>query len=305
MELARYLKEKEELITKELSRLVPNESEFPPVIHEAVNYSLFAGGKRIRPILTLAAYEAVSGAVSEAVSGAKGKELGRAINTACAFECIHTYSLIHDDLPSLDDDDLRRGKPTCHKKFGEATAILAGDALLTFAFELIADSPGVAPEIIVAVTKEISRAAGSLGMIGGQVVDLESEDKDISVVELERIHALKTGALLTASIRCGAMIAGAGEKQLDALTTYGRAIGLAFQVADDILDLTGTTEELGKDAGSDEKLSKATYPKLVGLGQSREIAKALKNKAIDSLKDFGEEAEPLRAIAEYIVDRRK
>lgn len=292
MDLKNFLKDKAKVVNDSLDRLLPGEGDFPPEVNKAVRYSLFAGGKRLRPILVLSACETVGGAMR------------RAINTAAAFECIHTYSLIHDDLPALDDDDLRRSKPTCHKVFGEATAILAGDALLTVAFELIAKTPGVDGADLIRVVSELSAAAGSSGMIGGQVVDLESEGKEVSLALLERIHAHKTGALITASIRCGAILGGASERELKKLTDYGRAIGLAFQIADDILDVEGTTEELGKVAGADEARSKATYPALVGLKESKVMAKELVAKAHKSLEGFAGEAEALRAIASYIIERK-
>ncbi len=226
------------------------------------------------------------------------------MNTACAFECIHTYSLIHDDLPALDDDDLRRSMPTCHKAYGEATAILAGDALLTLAFELISMTAEVEGGSLVEVTRELAVGAGTTGMIGGQVVDLESEGKSVSLPMLERIHAHKTGALIVAAIRCGAILGGAEDEELESLTRYGEAIGLAFQIADDILDVEGSSEEMGKSIGADEAKKKATYPSVVGMKQSKEMAAELVRVALSSLKGFGETAEPLRAIASYVVDRK-
>ncbi|MBI5493269.1 MAG: polyprenyl synthetase family protein [Deltaproteobacteria bacterium] len=293
MELDRYLAEKAGIVNRGLKDLLPKEDEYPQSLHRAMHYSLFAGGKRLRPILVLAACEAVGGKTDEA------------LNAACAFECIHTYSLIHDDLPAIDNDDLRRGRPTCHKAWGEATAILAGDALLTSAFEIIAKTPTENTKALVRATFELARAAGSVGMIGGQTVDIESEGKEIPFPVLEYIHIHKTGELILASIRCGAILGGARDGQLDALTRYGQATGLAFQIADDILDVEGSTEEMGKAAGMDEQKGKATYPSLIGMDESKKRAAELVEKAVQSLSDFGVEAGPLRAIARFIVSRRK
>jgi geranylgeranyl diphosphate synthase type II len=262
-----------------------------------MRYSIFAGGKRLRPVLVLASAEAV-GEPGRVVSEA-------AVNTACAFECVHTYSLIHDDLPAIDNDDLRRGRATCHKVFGEAAAILAGDALLTIAFELIASSGSDDNGSLVRVVHEISRAAGSKGMIGGQMVDIESEGKDIDSAVLEHIHIHKTGALILSSVRCGAILAGAGQGERERLTRDGEAVGLAFQIADDILDVEGAREEMGKETGGDEKKRKATYPALFGLTESKEIARELAEKALKALDGFDKRADPLRAIALYIVERRR
>lgn len=293
MNLEKYIAEKTELVNRGLEGLLAREDEYPQNLHKAMRYSLFAGGKRIRPILVLATTEAVGGKVEDA------------LNTACAFECIHTYSLIHDDLPAIDNDDLRRGRPTCHKAFGEATAILAGDALLTAAFEIIAGSRVRNIELVLKTVLEVARAAGSTGMIGGQVIDMESEGKDIPFPVLQYIHIHKTGELILAAVRCGAILGGAAEKDLLKLTRYGEAAGLAFQVADDILDVEGTAEELGKNPGIDEKKGKATYPALIGVVESKKRAKELSGMAIQALEDFDEKADPLRAIARYIVSRRK
>jgi geranylgeranyl diphosphate synthase type II len=259
-----------------------------------MRYSVFAGGKRVRPVLMLAACDAVGG------------NLEKAIPAACAMEMIHTYSLIHDDLPAMDDDDFRRGNPTNHKVYGEATAILAGDALLTEAFILLSKDDGGDAAARLKVIQEIATASGSRGMVGGQVVDMESEGKPelIDIATLSYIHTHKTGALIRASVRAGAILAGAGEERLASLTRYAEAIGLAFQIADDILDVEGTTEELGKDAGSDEARGKATYPALVGLEASKARAQELVDMALEALAGFDERAEPLRAIASYIVKRK-
>jgi geranylgeranyl diphosphate synthase type II len=297
LDLDRYLNEKVELINGALDRLLPGEEQYPQSLHRAMRYSIFAGGKRIRPVLVLAS--------AEAVAGPGGVNTEAAISAACAFECIHTYSLIHDDLPAIDNDDLRRGRATCHKVFGEAAAILAGDALLTIAFELIA-SPGADDFASCRrVVHEVSRAAGSKGMIGGQVVDIESEGKDIDSAILEHIHIHKTGALILSAVRCGAFLAGAGNRELECLTRYGEAVGLAFQIADDILDVEGESREMGKATGGDEKKKKATYPALFGLTESKEIARELVEKALKALEDFDNKADPLRAVALYIVERRR
>ena len=303
MDLQAYLSKRLELVNSALEELLPAEDEFPSTLNRAVRYSVFAGGKRIRPVLVLGACEAVGGRVDDA------------LNTACALECIHTYSLIHDDLPALDNDDLRRSRPTCHKAFNEAIAILAGDALLTTAFELITLGPlEDKPRIASSVVREVARGAGTYGMIGGQVLDLESEGADISLPLVQQIHSHKTGSLIAASVRAGAIIGmGMGEDldlcidedKLSALTRYGKAVGLAFQVFDDILDVEGESAALGKPTGGDERKKKATYPALVGLKGAKEMARELTRDARASLKDFGEEAEPLRAIASYIVERDK
>jgi geranylgeranyl diphosphate synthase type II len=259
-----------------------------------MRYSIFAGGKRIRPILMIAACESVGG------------DPERVMSAACAMEMIHTYSLIHDDLPAMDDDDFRRGRPTNHKVFGEATAILAGDALLTEAFILLSNPEAnreIDPEIIRRVVHTIARCAGSLGMVGGQVVDMESEGKKIDFPTLEYIHTHKTGALILASIQAGALIGGADDRAFAALTRYGEAAGLAFQVADDILDVVGDQAQLGKDVGSDQARGKATYVALLGLEEARRRALELRDVALTALDALGEPAEPLRSIASYIVDR--
>ena len=293
MNLEDYIAKKTELVNRGLEKLLAKEDEYPQTLHKAMRYSLFAGGKRLRPVLVLAAAQAVGG------------EADDALNTACAFECIHTYSLIHDDLPAIDNDDLRRGRPTCHRVFGEAAAILAGDALLTLAFEMICRSETKNKEVVLKTVLEVARAAGSTGMIGGQVIDIESEGRDIPFPVLEYIHIHKTGELIRAAIRCGAIIGGASEKDLGKLTRYGEAVGLAFQVADDILDVEGTAEELGKMPGVDEKKGKATYPVLIGIVESKKRAVELSEMAIQSIDGFDGKADPLREIARYIVSRKK
>ena len=294
MYLKEYLKTRCQLVDEALGRFLPEADELPASLHGSMRYSVFAGGKRVRPILLLAACEAVGGQVPVALPA------------ACAMEMIHTYSLIHDDLPAMDDDDFRRGNPTNHKVYGEATAILAGDALLTEAFILLARAEdGADPAARLRVIHEIAHASGSRGMVGGQVVDMESEGKgEVDLATLSYIHTHKTGALIRASVRAGAILGGASVESLEALTRYGDAIGLAFQIADDILDVEGTTEELGKDAGSDQARGKATYPALMGLEASKERARELVQMALDALSVFDERAEPLRAIASYIVKRK-
>ena len=279
------------MVEASLDELLPGDDEYPRSIHRAVRYSLFAGGKRLRPVLALAGCEAVGGRAEEALS------------TACAFECVHTYSLIHDDLPAIDDDELRRGKATCHKVFGEATAVLAGDALLTAAFGLISRTPEVEPERLLRVTKELSEAAGTLGMIGGQVVDIESEGREVTFPVLDYIHIHKTGKLILSAIRCGAIIGGADEDELAALTKFGEAAGLAFQIADDILDVEGSSEEIGKTPVADEKRGKATYPALVGLKESKIRADELVEMAVASIEGLSPSADPLREIARYVASR--
>ena len=296
MDLKVYLKEQCVLVDVALDRFLPGETELPHSVHKAMRYSVFAGGKRVRPILMLAACQAVGG------------DPGRALPAACAMEMIHTYSLIHDDLPAMDDDDFRRGNPTNHKVFGEAIAILAGDALLTEAFKLASDprfAGGCEPSGLLAVIHEIASCAGSYGMVGGQVIDMESEGRpDIDLATVQYIHTHKTGALIKASVVAGALLGGAAGQKLAAITRYGEAAGLAFQIADDILDIEGTTEEIGKDAGSDQARGKATYPAVMGLAAAKEEARSMMDEALRALELFGAEADPLREIARYIVQRR-
>ncbi len=276
-----------------LQRLLPGESVPPPSIHQAMRYSVFAGGKRIRPILCLETARIFD------------PDPIHALFPGCAIEFIHTYSLIHDDLPALDNDDLRRGKPTSHKQFGEATAILAGDGLLTLAFETIAATP-VSAERRVAMVREIATAAGTVnGMVGGQVADLESEGKTVVPDTLEYIHRSKTAALIRASVTSGALCAGASGEDVSRLRRFGETIGWAFQVTDDILDVEESSAALGKTAGKDIAQQKATYPAVFGLERSHEIAEELSARAIGELQIYGERAEHLRAIAEYLVVRRK
>ena len=282
--LDQYLDTTGKRINTALNKLLPPESAQPPTIHKAMRYSIFAGGKRIRPVLTLAACEAVGGRTAAALP------------LACAVECIHTYSLIHDDLPCMDDDDLRRGRPTSHKVYGEGIAVLAGDALLTHAFLLAAQK--------AEYVKELARAAGSLGLIAGQVQDLENESRAATLAEVKTTHRNKTGALINASIRLGALAGHATPAQLKRLTRYGDDLGLAFQVIDDILDATSTKEIMGKSVRADEKNEKSTFPKLLGIEKSRTYAAELIADAHAQLRGFGKKAEPLRAIADFFLTRK-
>ncbi len=287
-----YLSRQQARIEEALERLVPPASEYPPSIHEAMRYSLFAGGKRVRPILCLEA----AAAAADASPGVE--------TPACALEMIHTYSLIHDDLPALDNDDFRRGKPTCHKAFGEAMAILAGDALLTRAFQVVSEMEGVRPERQVAILRELAKAAGTVnGMIGGQVADLEAEGKPVEEENLHYIHRAKTAAMMRASVRVGAIFAGATQQQFESLSRFGGQIGLAFQIVDDVLDVVESTAGLGKTAGKDAQQKKATFPALYGVERSRAMAAETKLRAIAALEPFGERAARLRELAAMIVER--
>jgi len=288
-----YLQEQQKLIDCELDRLVPAESVPPATIHRAMRYSLFAGGKRVRPLLCLAAADAVAGPVDGAVTAAS------------TLEFIHTYSLIHDDLPALDNDDYRRGKLTCHKVFGEAMAILAGDALLTLAFYVLSVDLRVSDRQKALLVAELSAASGTVGgMIGGQVADLEGEGRAPDAALLESIHRAKTGALLRASVRMGAIYAGAKASQLAALSSYGEHIGLAFQMIDDILDVEQSSETLGKTAGKDAQQSKITFPAVYGLAESRRMAESELGKAHAALESFGPRARRLHELANLIVQRK-
>ncbi|MDO9529910.1 MAG: polyprenyl synthetase family protein [Syntrophales bacterium] len=290
-----YLKARKNIVDEALDRYLPGEDTFPSTIFKSVRYSVFAGGKRLRPILCMASAEAVGGNIETVLP------------VACALELIHTYSLIHDDLPVIDDDDYRRGKPTNHKVFGEDIAILAGDALLTEAFRLMSKREFVGetpPDRLLAVISDISEAAGFLGMVGGQVVDVQSEGKEVGEETLDYIHTHKTGAMITTSVRAGAVLSGAGKNEIDALSDYGRNIGLAFQIADDILDVEGDQETLGKDIGSDRSRGKVTFPALFGLEASRKKARELVDNALSDIAQFDSRAEPLRMIAKYIIERR-
>ncbi|MFZ5640767.1 MAG: polyprenyl synthetase family protein [Bacillota bacterium] len=288
------LRSRAEIIDRELEQYLPGPEEQPPVIHQAMRYSVFAGGKRLRPLLVIAGAEAVGGTADQVMP------------TACAMEMIHTYSLIHDDLPAMDDDDYRRGRLTSHKVFGEAIAVLAGDALLTGAFELMArngEIDGIPSRAVTRVISEVAFAAGSRGMIGGQVADMENENRSIDAATLHYIHAHKTAALFRAALRAGAILAGAGDEQLEALTEYAAHMGLAFQITDDILDVEGSQEATGKPVGSDEKRGKSTYPALYGIGESKRLAQEAVHRAVEALHIFGREGDILRNIARYLLLR--
>jgi geranylgeranyl pyrophosphate synthase len=282
-----------ELVDARLDELLPEEAVEPKDIHSAIRWSVFAGGKRFRPSLLLATGQEL---------GASGEVL---LDTACALELIHTYSLIHDDLPSMDDDDLRRGRPTCHIRFGEGIAILAGDALQSLAFQAIASDEKLSSDVRVRLTREIARASATPhGMVAGQAYDLAAEAREVSVNELERIHRLKTGALIVASVRSGAIIACASVAELEAVTSYGVALGLLFQITDDLLDVTATAEDLGKTPGKDARSSKATYPALYGLDATRERAQVVYTEALYALDGIKRPMPLLRAIAGIILERR-
>ena len=291
-DLQSYLSEQRKSVEEALERCLPSASSRPAGLHEAIRYSVLAPGKRLRPTLVLAGAEAVGGRAADVML------------TACALECIHAFSLIHDDLPCMDNDDYRRGRLTNHKVYGEALALLAGDALLALAFQLIADNVATAPaERVLPTLRLVAVASGTWGMVGGQVVDMESQGQEVSSDTLQYIHEHKTGALLSASVLSGAMLAGATPEQIEPLRCYGSHIGLAFQIADDILDVTGDEARLGKPVGSDEERDKATYPRLYGLEESRRRAHAEVDAAVNALREFDAVAEPLRAIARYIVER--
>ena len=290
--LKKYLRARQKVIDRALDRYLPKTSTKPVTLHKAMRYSLFAGGKRLRPILCLAAAEACRGNVDTALP------------LACAVECIHTYSLVHDDLPSMDNDDFRRGRPTCHKVFGDGIAVLAGDALLTIAFEIVSNAKPALRYDISILLREIAVAAGSRKLIAGQVADLEAEGKRVKRDQLRFIHENKTAAMLKSSVRLGAMSANADARKLSAITQFGEQLGLAFQVIDDILDVTQTSEILGKSAGKDVAAKKATYPAVIGLEKSRGEARRLTRQAHDALSVFQEgDAEALHALANYLLER--
>ncbi len=299
MEITTYLKSKRLIVEQGLEKYMPGGQGVFGDHVKAMRYSLFVGGKRVRPILCLAAAETVS----------PDRQIqAKVLPIACALELIHTYSLIHDDLPAMDDDDLRRGKPTNHRVFGEAEAILAGDGLLTLAFEFLSKSELASiPEYArLRIIHTIAGAAGSSGMVGGQSLDIANENNEQIPLELlQTIHASKTGALITASVQSGALAAGADEEQFENLTSYGKKIGLAFQIADDLLNVESTTEQLGKTAGSDADRGKSTYPSFFGVEKTRTLARETVNSALEALADFDDRADPLRSLAEYIINRNK
>ncbi|HOE67639.1 MAG TPA: polyprenyl synthetase family protein [Candidatus Hydrogenedentes bacterium] len=285
MSVSRFLNEKAEKTERALRDQFATWRGVPEALREAMAYSLFAGGKRLRPALVLGACEIVRG------------DDAPALPAACAIEMIHTYSLIHDDLPCMDDDDLRRGRPTLHKVHGDAIAVLAGDGLLTMAFDVAAQTGNLA------VVRELAQAAGVTGMVGGQALDMQSENQQLTLDELRHLHACKTGALIRVAARMGAILGGASQTQLEVLTAYGEAIGLAFQIADDVLDVVGDEANLGKRTGADDARNKSTYPALLGLDGARQRAKVAIDQAIEALRAFGEEANPLRDLARFVVER--
>ncbi len=294
MDIKAYLKQRKEVVDENLGRLAPPIEGHHRNVVEAMRYSLFAGGKRIRPILCMAGAEAV-GAAPESV-----------ISFACAIEFIHTYSLIHDDLPGMDDDDLRRGVPTCHKQFGEAAAILAGDGLLTEAFFIMTDDDlhhHADPLRLLRASHLLTDASGFRGMVGGQMADVEAEGKPATLELVQFIHESKTAALIRASVSSGAMLAGASESEYNALSAYGKYLGIAFQIRDDILDEVGETEVMGKPKGSDRDKNKATYPSVLGLEKSRESEREMIDKALAALEVLDDRCEPLRALALYLLER--
>ncbi len=293
LDLKQYLERQRLVVERALESALPQNEGPEARVVEAMRYSLFAGGKRLRPILCLAAADAVSGKTEAAIPA------------ACALEMIHTYSLIHDDLPAMDDDDLRRGKPTSHVVFGEALAILAGDGLLTEAFVLLSDYRSLLPERALRLIGVIAKAASYRGMVGGQVVDMLSQNRPADLQTVQQMHDRKTAALITAATESGALAGGGSDDQVEALARYGRAIGLAFQIADDILDIESSTEVLGKTAGSDVARGKVTYPAVVGMEGSREEAQKLVNNALAAVEIFDYRAEPLRGLAKYIITRKK
>lgn len=295
MDIRRYLEEKRREIDQFLESVVPGVTTEPVRLHESMRYSLFAGGKRVRPILAVAAAEAVAPPAKATLP------------VASSLELIHTYSLIHDDLPAMDDDDYRRGKPTNHKVYGEAMAILAGDALLTLAFDLCSDPKlmdGLDPARQVRLIHELAQGAGNLGMVGGQVLDIQAENQDIDLRTLQTIHEHKTGKLIRAAVRMGAIAAGATTGQLAALTAYAEDVGLAFQIADDVLNVTGTREELGKNANTDAQRGKKTYPSFYGVDGARKLADECTERALNRLQHFDAKADPLRELARYITSRK-
>ncbi|MCK8826621.1 polyprenyl synthetase family protein [Natroniella acetigena] len=289
MNIKEFISTKGEVINEALDKYLPQVR--PEELHQAMRYSVLAGGKRLRPILTLVAAQLV------------GEEEEKVLPAACALELIHNYSLIHDDLPCMDDDDFRRGKKTNHKVFGQGMAVLAGDALLTYAFELLAEIDDLPAERVLLATSKLAKAAGKQGMVGGQAADLLAEGQEIDKQELKYIHTHKTGALLEAAVSMGAILGGASDEQLFALQEYAQGIGLAFQIVDDILDIEGDAEKIGKDVGSDLEQDKATFPALYGLERSKEMAAENCQRAKEAINIFGEQAEVLRKLADYIIER--
>ncbi len=290
-DLERYLSDRKQLVEAALQSHLDRCDAAPATMRAAMAYSLMAGGKRLRPILALAACEAVGGKSDDA------------IDAGCAVEMLHTYSLIHDDLPAMDDDDFRRGRPTAHKKFGEAIAILSGDALQAEAFRVLAQRRRGREERVADVVFELARAAGAVGMVGGQVIDIEATGQKITIEELETLHRGKTGELLLVSVRAGARMGGAAADALERLTVYGRALGLAFQIVDDVLDITADLQTLGKDPGSDREAGKTTFVDLLGVDGAKARARSVMDEGLAALASFGERAEALRALGKYTVER--
>jgi geranylgeranyl diphosphate synthase, type II len=294
MSFIEYLEQKRRDVERFLESVMPSENLPPTNLHRAMRYSLFAGGKRIRPILALAAHEAAGGS-SAAI-----------LPCAASLELIHTYSLIHDDLPAMDNDDYRRGKPTNHKVFGEALAILAGDALLTMAFDLMSRTDlmnGLEPLAQIRVVQEVAMGAGNAGMVAGQVADIEAEGKDIDLTALEAMHRWKTGKLIRAAVRVGGIVGGADRRSLEDLTKYAEEVGLAFQIADDVLNVVGSLEQLGKEVNTDVSRGKKTYPTFFGVEGARKLAEERVESAISHLKNFDTKADPLRNLARYVIAR--
>ena len=295
VDILKYLEERRQEVDRYLESVIPDAHVPPTTLHESMRYSLFAGGKRVRPILAIAAAEAIS-------FPAEG-----VLPVASSLELIHTYSLIHDDLPAMDNDDYRRGKLTNHKVYGEAMAILAGDALLTLAFDICSDPKllnSIDPARQVQLIHELARGAGNLGMVGGQVLDIQAENRDIDLPTLQDIHVHKTGKLIRAAVRMGAIFAGGSPAQLASPTAYAEDVGLAFQIADDVLNVTGTREELGKNANTDAQRGKKTYPTFYGVDGARQLAAECTERALSHLSTFGSSADPLRELAKYITSRR-
>ncbi|MHB8482526.1 MAG: polyprenyl synthetase family protein [Nitrospiria bacterium] len=296
MNFKEYFEGRQKQIDRTLRKILPPADTFPEQLHEVIHYSLFAGGKRLRPVLVMASCEAVGGMTE------------KCLPAAAAIELIHTYSLIHDDLPSMDNDDYRRGRLTAHKKFGEANAILAGDALLTEAFYILSSFLKTDKEKVLGcqIIQDLSFAAGSRGMVGGQVFDLALQGKkEVTLETLRTLHQHKTGALISVSVRIGALIGEATDRQLEALEAYGRKVGLAFQIMDDILDIEGTPSELGKSVGKDKTALKITFPEVIGLDGSKKLQKELVEQALDALIIFDHRSDPLRAIGRYSIERKK
>ncbi len=295
MDITKYLDQQRQRIDQFLEKCLPDTLSDPEKLYESMRYSLLAGGKRVRPILTIAAAQAL------------GYDQDTVLPFAASLEFIHTYSLIHDDLPAMDDDDYRRGRPTNHKVYGDGMAILAGDGLLTMAFELCSrheDKNGFTPSQQLSMVCELAYGSGHQGMVGGQVMDIQAENQEIDLVHLQKIHSHKTGQLIRAAVRIGGIVGGASPNQMQSLTGYAEDIGLAFQIADDVLNMVGTREELGKDAGTDEQRGKQTYPSFFGIDESRKLAYECVERAVNRLESFDHHADPLRHIATYIIKRR-